>query len=64
MTNTAFHWSSAGGLALERAFCFSVEDWTSIRNPNPRRSICGRQIEVGMLRSNYEISNISGCYKN
>jgi len=23
----------------------------------------GSQIEVGMLRNNYEISNLSGCYK-
>jgi len=26
----------------------------------PRRSVLGRQIEVGMLRNNYEMSNASG----
>jgi len=29
----------------------------------PGAAFWGRQIKVGMLRSNYEISNVSGCYK-
>ena len=29
----------------------------------PGAAFWGRQIEVEMLRNNYEISNVSGCYE-